>query len=224
MSYLKFEKSPRTCWFTQRLRKKRKKVFFIGLSILQLPMLRIFVKNVLSISPLVIHSQSRQEKRTIWKHLRCFVIFQHRVWKKNLQLPTLAVGFTESPHYRSPESQLQMETKMGTLSCLRDCGGWIQNKRPKFQLVPNHGEFYSHKAPICQCNSEVIGALITLFAHINKGGVPARNQKSTRKTLAPSNETTCFCQQLNWLESCLFLLVLVHMYFHWSLMSIELKA
>ena len=176
------------------------------------------------ISPSVIHStELAGKKRTIWKHLKCFIIFQSRVWKKNLQLLTLAVRFTESPNYREvlnhgfrlrqggnfimPVLLWGMDSKIKDLSF-----SWSQTM-----------ENFTHTKPPFANATLVIGHLITLFAHIYKG-CACKKSEPTLKTLPPSNETTCFCQQLNWLESCLFLLVLVHTYFHWSLMSIELKA
>lgn len=65
----------------------------------------------------------------------------------------------------------------------------------RFSWSQTMENFIHTKPPFANANL-VIGHLITLFAHINEG-CACEKSEPTLKTLALSNETTCFCQQLN---------------------------
>lgn len=85
---------------------------------------------------------------------------------------------------------------MGTSSCLGYY--WRVDSKIKdlrFSWSQTMENFIHTKPPFANANL-VIGHLITLFAHINEG-CACEKSEPTLKTLALSNETTCFCQQLN---------------------------
>lgn len=88
---------------------------------------------------------------------------------------------------------------MGTSPCPRYC--WrvgLKIKDLGFSWSQTMINFSYTKLPFANANL-VIGHLITLFAHINEG-CAFKKSEPTLKTLSPSDETTCFYQQLNWLE------------------------
>lgn len=63
-------------------------------------------------------------------------------------------SFTESPKWREVFSHgFRLRQDGNLIKPVLLLEGWFKNKRPKFQLVPNYGESYLHKAPICQCKS-----------------------------------------------------------------------